>query len=99
MTDRHTTLKNTFEVKNSYKAEYLPVSAIKTDPKHPRKTTPKQINKAAAFMAVSSWVPPIVIDQDNYVLAGQEWFEAAKELGVNAIQVLTVSGLRAGIRD
>lgn len=93
MIDRHTTPKNTFEAKNSYKAELLPISTIKIDPKHPRKTTPKQINKAAAFMAIAAWVPPIIIDQDNYVLVGQEWFEAAKELGMENVQVLVVDGL------
>lgn len=88
-----TCVKNTFESLNGSVIEKRQLSDLKTDPNHPRKTTVKQAEKSAALIRALSWVPPILIDQNNIVVVGQEWVDGAKLLGIDTIQVLAANTL------
>jgi hypothetical protein len=85
--------KNTFETLSCSTAEIRQLSDLKIDPNHPRKTTTKQAEKSAALICAVSWMPPILVDQNNIVVVGQEWVEGAKLLGMDTIQILTSSAM------
>lgn len=84
---------NSFNLQNTSKIETWQLANIKIDAKHPRKVTKKQAEKSAAFIRAATWVPPIVIDREGYVLAGQEWVEGLKLLDTKDVQVLLVDTL------
>lgn len=93
MTEKLSPPHNIFEAINSYAVETWPASDLKTDEKHPRKVTKKQPEKASSFIRAASWLPPIIIDRQGYVLAGQEWLEGARLLGMETVQVIVVDTL------
>jgi len=86
-------LNNVFSALNKYQVRTCAVADLKEDEKHPRVTTDKQAEKAAALIRNISSVPPIIIDKDNAIIAGQEWLNGAKLLGVEKVQVIVVGKL------
>ena len=85
--------KNSFESLNSYSVELWSLSALKTHKNHPRKVTGKQAEKSASLIRAASWIPPIIIDRNGFIIAGQEWADGAKILGMDEVQVIVTDTL------
>lgn len=56
---------------------------------HPR----KQIKQIAGSIRAVGWTYPILIDEDGNIIAGNGRFQAARELGLTEVPVMTLSGL------
>jgi len=87
------TLKNTPDIFRDYRIEFRPVSEIGHDPKHPRKITEKQKEKAAACIHATGFVMPAVVDKNGMAVIGAEWVEAARILGLDEIPVIPAESL------
>lgn len=70
------------------KIEMLRVSALTPNPRNARKHPAKQIAQLAANIDRFGFTIPILVDQDNMILAGHGRLDAAKKLGLDQIPVI-----------
>lgn len=75
------------------KVESLPLSELKPNVRNPRTHTDKQISQIALSIATFGFLVPILVDDDNVVLAGNARLEAAKSLGLKIVPVIRISHL------
>lgn len=66
----------------------VPIELLHFDPSNARKHDEKNISSIKASLAKFGQQTPIVVDQDNIVLAGNGRLEAAKALGWSEIEVV-----------
>ena len=66
---------------------------IKTNPKNARTHSKKQIRKIAASMREFGFVAPVLIDEQDVLIAGHGRLEAAKSLGMSTIPAILIKGL------
>ncbi len=59
---------------------WIAISELKPHPKNARKHTDKQIEKIARSIKELDWGRPIIISNDNYILAGHGAYLAAKDV-------------------
>lgn len=64
--------------------EYLPLAILKPDPNNPRQHSAKQIKILARAIAELGFNNPVLIDQNNIVIAGHGRLEAAKSNGITS---------------
>lgn len=60
--------------------EFIKIEDIKPHPKNPRDHSEEQIQKIAKSIAELDWGRPIIISHDNYILAGEGAYLAAKNV-------------------
>lgn len=77
------------------KVEYRAVATLKPDPRNPRTYTPAQIDKLAKLIGSMGWTNPILVDGKNGIVAGHGRLQAAKQLGMQRVPVIELSGLTA----
>lgn len=70
----------------------VPVADLKLYPGNPRRNN-ESAKMVAKSIASFGYINPIVVNPDNYILAGNTRCKALKILGVPEIDVLEVSGL------
>jgi len=75
------------------KIEYRYVGNLKPDPKNPRTHTPAQIDKLVKLIRAHGWTNPILVDGKNGILAGHGRLQAAKQLGMQRVPVIELTGL------
>jgi len=75
------------------KIEYLPVGALKPRPGNPRTHTQKQIKQLAQSIAEFGFVNPILIDRNDFIVAGHGRVEGAKFLGMATVPTVRLEGL------
>ncbi len=68
----------------------LNVSEVKPYHKNAKKHPKKQVDQVAASIKEFGFNQPIVVDADNVVIVGHGRLEAAKQLGLEEVPVLTV---------
>ena len=68
--------------------ERLPLSALRPNPRNPRTHSKKQIRQIAASIRKFGFLSPVIVDENNMVLAGHGRLEAARLEGL--IHVPTV---------
>ena len=73
--------------------EQLPISSLTPNPRNARRHPRKQINKLSKIIAKLGFSVPIIIDEDNVILAGHGRLEAAKELGLPEVPCVRLSDL------
>jgi len=69
------------------KIEYVPATALKPNPKNPRKNDAavgRLVNSIEAF----GWTSPILASRDNTIIAGHTRLKAAKEKGIKEVPVI-----------
>ena len=66
------------------------ISEIKPYPKNAKEHTPTQIKKIAASIQEFGFNQPIVVDKNGIIIVGHGRFEAAKELKLKTVPILTV---------
>lgn len=80
------------------KIETLPIDAITPYDNNPRTHSDHQIDQIARSIEVFGWTNPILIDDDNGVIAGHGRLDAARQLGLGAVPCLRITGLDAEMR-
>ncbi|NCT41703.1 MAG: DNA modification methylase [Alphaproteobacteria bacterium] len=73
-----------------HQVEKLDLSNIIIDSNHPRKTNSEQVEKACKLINACGMCLPIIIDQNNKVIIGNEIFEGAKILGIDKIPCIRI---------
>lgn len=73
--------------------EYAPVSALKPYPGNARTHSKRQIRQIAASIERFQFTNPVLVDDDNVIVAGHGRVEAAKLLGIDTIPVRRLSHL------
>ena len=71
----------------------MPTSLLTSHSKTVRRHSPQQIEKLAANINAFGFVLPIVIGSDNQVLAGHARLEAARQLGMDEVPVVSQAHL------
>ena len=61
-------------------AEFIKIKDLKPHPENPREHTEEQIQKIAKSIHELDWGRPIIISKDNYILAGEGAYLAAKDV-------------------
>lgn len=73
--------------------EILDITQIKPYPENPRKISDKAIDKVALSIKEFGWQQPIVVDEQNVIIAGHTRHKAAEKLGIREVPVLKAIGL------
>jgi DNA modification methylase len=86
------------DVTTEHTIEYLPISAVKPDPRNPRSHSKKQIQQIADSIGGSGYFNPVLIDEGGMMICGHGRYQAAKLLGRETIPVIRLAGLSATAR-
>ena len=78
---------------NARLVEQIPISALKPYPEHARTHSKKQIAKLSRSISRFGIVAPILVDENNLIIAGHAVVEAAKALGLGEVPALRVEHL------
>lgn len=78
-------------VKIPQKILHLHYSEIKPYPKNARRHSEEQVNQIVDSIRLVGWGAPILIDQDNVILAGHGRFEAAAKLGMEKVPCIRLN--------
>lgn len=78
------------DILRKLKIEIVPISKPRPYRQNARKHSRQQIDKIAASMRAFGWVVPIVVDAKNTIVTGHARFEAAKQLGLQQVPVISV---------
>ena len=81
------------EILRDLKIENIPVDALKPYARNARKHSKKQIAQIADSMREFGWTLPILIDENNTIIAGHGRVEAAKLLKVKKAPAIRIEGL------
>ena len=76
----------------------VPLRSLKPAPRNARTHSKRQIGQLANSILALGWTYPILIDEHGSIIAGNGRFQAASQLGLYEVPVLTVSGLSAAKR-
>lgn len=74
----------------------VPTDRIKTNPKNARTHNKRQIRKIADSIREFGFAAPILIDEQDMLIAGHGRLEAARSLGMSAIPAVIIKGLSEG---
>jgi DNA modification methylase len=75
------------------KMQTIATEVLKRNPRNARTHSAKQIRQIADSIREFGFVVPIVVDEDNIIVAGHGRLDAAKLLGFNHVPVIEVHGL------
>ena len=73
--------------------EYRPVSSLKPDPRNARTHPKRQIEQLVRSIAEFGFTNPVLIDEDDKLIAGHGRLRAARELGLSDVPTITLEGL------
>lgn len=68
--------------------EYRPTAALTAYKNNPRKHPEKQLVKLAASISEFGFAMPVLIDEENTIIAGEARVEAARRLGMTEVPVI-----------
>jgi len=83
------------EFKRNFLVEWLPVAALRPDPRNPRLHSARQIKQIGRSIASFGFNVPLLVDRDNRVIAGHGRLAAARHLGLDEVPVLRLEHLSA----
>lgn len=87
-------MKMTHTVNMDLQIEKRKVSELKIYEKNPREHSAEEINKIASSMLDNQiWTNPMLIDEDNTIIAGHARREAALLIGLEEVPVIVLKGL------
>ncbi|MGA2908981.1 MAG: DNA methyltransferase [Terracidiphilus sp.] len=72
---------------------FLPISALKTNPKNARTHSKHQIRQIAESIRVFGFTNPALVDSQDHIIAGHGRVEAAKVLGMAQVPTIRLEGL------
>ena len=73
--------------------ETVDINLVKPYPENPRKISEKAIDKVALSIKEFGWQQPIVVDENNVIIAGHTRHKAAEKLGIREVPILKAVGL------
>jgi len=73
--------------------EYQSIEALTPRATNPRTHTPKQVQQIAASIKRFGFTNPILVDDDNGVIAGHGRLAAARQLGLNEVPTVRLSDM------
>src|SRR5215203_4197156 len=73
--------------------EMLPVGRVKENPNNSRTHPKKQIKRLAENIQLLGFTNPILVDENDVLLAGHGRLAAAKSIGLATVPVLRICGL------
>ena len=71
----------------------IAIARLKSNTRNARTHSKRQVRQIADSITQFGFVNPIVIDEDDVVIAGHGRLEAARQLGLSEVPVITVLGL------
>ncbi len=77
------------------RVETLPITALRLNPKNPRKHSSRQLKRLAALIREVGFINPVIVDETMMILAGHGRVAAAHQLGLTAIPVIKFEHLTA----
>jgi hypothetical protein len=80
------------------RVEWIDPEALTPDSANPRRHSPQQIRKIASDIRKNGFTNPILITQDNTVIAGHGRLEACKQAGLTEIPVIRLHLTKAQAR-
>jgi DNA modification methylase len=86
---------NSRNLSRALTVEGLPPSALKPDPRNPRRHSDRQINQISRSITSFGFNVPVLIDQRNRIVAGHGRVQAAKKLGLDRVPVIRLEHLSA----
>jgi DNA modification methylase len=75
------------------KIKASPAAILKSNRRNPRKHSPKQLRQIADSIVTFGWTNPIIIDENNNVLAGHGRLAAAKMLGLDHVPTICINDM------
>jgi DNA modification methylase len=75
------------------KLTFVPVEALRADPRNPRKHSRVQVRAIARSIDAFGFNAPILVDKYNQIVAGHGRYEAAQLLGLDRLPVITLDHL------
>ena len=75
------------------KLTFVPVEALRVDPRNPRKHSRVQVRAIARSIDTFGFNAPILVDKQNQIVAGHGRYEAAQLLGLDRLPVITLDHL------
>lgn len=81
------------ELKQDLQVEYLPYSEIKKYSRNARTHSDEQIDQLVNSMREFGWTQPVLIDENNVLIAGHGRFEAGNILEIEIIPCIRLVGL------
>ena len=82
----------------SIQVEYLPLASLRPYANNARVHSKRQIKQIARSIEKYGWTNPVLIDDDNQIIAGHGRVEAAKQLGLDKVPTIRLSHLSAADR-
>jgi len=73
--------------------EHLAIAALRRYANNPRTHSDTQIRQIADSIKTFGWTNPILVDDENGVIAGHGRLEAAKQLGLDTVPAVRLSGM------
>lgn len=71
----------------------VPINRIKANPKNARTHSSRQIRKIAGSMREFGFAAPVLIDEQDVLIAGHGRLQAAKSLGLSTVPAIVIRGL------
>lgn len=72
---------------------YRPIGELRPEPRNARTHSKRQVTQIAASIAEFGFANPILLDTGDNVIAGHGRLLAAKQMGLNAVPTITLTGL------
>jgi DNA modification methylase len=79
--------------KQNFKVDFMDITAVIPYEENPRQIGPDAVSKVAKSIKKYGFVSPIIVNDENVVLAGHTRLQAAISLGLEQVPVHTKSGL------
>jgi ParB-like chromosome segregation protein Spo0J len=76
----------------------MPIDRITPNPRNARTHSAKQIRQLKDSIVVFGFTNPLLVSEDGDLIAGHGRYDAARELGLEAVPVIVVVGLSAAKR-
>jgi DNA modification methylase len=81
--------------RNNLRIEWVPITALKRNPRNPRKHSKRQIRLLMKSIEAFAFVVPAIVNDDGRVLAGDARLQAAQKLHLHEVPVIRARNLSA----
>ena len=75
------------------RVEHIPVESLRAAGCNPRAHSKRQVGQLAASMKRFGFTNPVLVDDENAIIAGHGRVDAARELGLTSVPCLRLSGM------
>lgn len=76
-----------------FQVHLIDITSLKPNPRNARTHSQRQIDQLVGSIQEFSWTAPIVVDENNKIIAGHGRYLAARELRLRRVPVIRLEGL------